>query len=113
MDKMMSQNGGRAVIIAPSALGSKDLPAGLSKVPLRACARRYIRRRRSVGGMRRRRIRGEVPDMTISRVPGAWLPETKSGRRKKFRHFSWACWSGNMVSTSHRKHFGRKLPPPS
>ena len=27
-----------------------------------------------------RRIRGEVPDMTISRIPRAWLPETKSGR---------------------------------
>ena len=65
---MISESGGRAVVIAPSALGSKDLPVGLSKVPPRESARRYIRRRASVGGMWRRRIRGEVPDMTISRV---------------------------------------------
>ena len=32
---MISESGGRAVVIAPSALGSKDLPAGLSKVPPR------------------------------------------------------------------------------
>ena len=101
----MSESRGRAVVIAPSALGSKDLPAalgskdlpaalgskdlpaGLSKVPPRESARRYIRRRGSVDGMWRRRIRGEVPDMTISRVPRAWFPETKSGRRKGFRHF--------------------------
>ena len=84
---MISESGGRAVVIAPSALGSNDFPSGLSKVPLREAARRYIRRRGSVGGMWRRRIRGELPDMTISRVPRAWLPETKSGRRKGFRHF--------------------------
>ena len=83
---MISESGGRAVVIAPSALGSKDLPAGLSKVLPRESARRYIRRGGSVGGMWRR-IRGEVPDMTISRVPRAWLPETKSGRQKGFRHF--------------------------
>ena len=85
---MTSESGGRAVVIAPSALGSKDLPAGLSKVPLRDSAinRRYIRRRGSVGGMWRR-VRGEVLDMMISRVPRAWSPETKSGRQKGFRHF--------------------------
>ena len=38
--------------------------------------------------------------MTIARVPRAWLPETKSGRQKGFRHFSEACWFGDMVSTS-------------
>ena len=32
---MRSEGGGRAVVIAPSALGSKDHPAGPSKVPLR------------------------------------------------------------------------------
>ena len=32
---MISESGGRAVVIAPSALGSKDHPARLSKVPLR------------------------------------------------------------------------------
>ena len=32
---MISESGGRAVVIAPSALGSKDHPAGPSKVPLR------------------------------------------------------------------------------
>ena len=37
---MTSESGGRAVVIAPSALGSKDLPAGLSIVPLRESARR-------------------------------------------------------------------------
>ena len=31
----MYERGGRAVVIAPSALGSKDHPAGPSKVPLR------------------------------------------------------------------------------
>ena len=61
---MISESGGRAVVIAPSALGSKDLPAGLSEVPPRESARRYIRRRGFVGGMWRRRIRGEVLDMT-------------------------------------------------
>ena len=34
----MSESGRRAVVIAPSALGSKDLPAGLSKVPWRESA---------------------------------------------------------------------------
>ena len=43
-------------------------PPGVSKVPLRESARRYIRRRRSVSGMWRRRVRDEVLDMTISRV---------------------------------------------
>ena len=80
---MMSESGERAVVIAPLALGSKDLPVGLSKVPPRKSAKRYIRRGGSVGGMWRR-IREEVLDMTISRVPRAWLPETKSGRRKGF-----------------------------
>ena len=80
---MMSESGGRAVVIAPSALGPKDLPAGLSKVPPRESARRYMRRRGSVGGMWRRRIRGEVLDMTIFRVPRAWLSETKSARRRE------------------------------
>ena len=84
---MRSESGGRAVVVAPSALLSKDLPAGLSKVPLRESARRYIRRRVSVDGMWRRRNRGEILDMTISRVPRAWFPETNSGRQKGFRHF--------------------------
>ena len=79
-----SQSGGRAVVIAPSALGSKDLPAGLSKVPLRESAMRDIRCRGFVGGMWWRRIRGVVLDMTISRDLRAWRPETKSGRRKGF-----------------------------
>ena len=85
--QIMSESGGRAVVIAPSALGWKDLPAVLSKIPWRQSAGRYIRRRGTIGGMWRRRIRGEVPDMTISRVPRAWLPETKSGRRNELRHF--------------------------
>ena len=65
----------------PTALGSKNLPAGLSKVPLRESARRYIRRRGSVSGMWRRRVRGEVLDVTISRVPRAWFPESLEDRR--------------------------------
>ena len=85
--QMRSESGGRAVVVGPSALLSKDLPAGLSKVPPRESARRYIRRRVSVDGMWRRRNRGEILDMTISRVPRAWLPETNSGRQKGFRHF--------------------------
>ena len=48
---------------------SKNLPVGLSKVPLRESARRYIRRKRSVSGMWRRRVLSEVLGMTISRVP--------------------------------------------
>ena len=64
---------------APSTLGSKNLPAGLSKVPRRESARRYIRRRRSVSGMWRRRVRGEVLDMTISRVPR--VPRVSVDRR--------------------------------
>ena len=32
---MISESGGRAVVLAPSALGSKDFPAGLCKVPPR------------------------------------------------------------------------------
>ena len=110
---MMSESRGRAVVIAPSALGSKDLPAalgskdlpaalgskdlpaalgskdlpaGLSKVPPRESARRYIRRRGSVSGMWRRGVRGEALDMTISRVPRAWSPGRKSGGQKGFRH---------------------------
>ena len=73
---------------APSARGSKNLPAGLSKVPLRESARRYIRRRGSVSGMWRRRVRGEVLDIITSRVPRAWSPERKSGGQKGFRPFS-------------------------
>ena len=63
---------------APSTLGSKNLPAGLSNVPLRESARRYIRRRRSVSGMWRR-VRGEVLDMTISRV--SRVPRVSVDRR--------------------------------
>ena len=64
---------------APSTLRSKNLPAGLSKVPLRESARRYIRRRRSVSGMWRRRVRDEVLDMTISRV--SRVPRVSVDRR--------------------------------
>ena len=64
---------------APSTLGSKNLPAGLSNVPLRESARRYIRLRRSVSGMWRRRVRGEVLDMTISRV--SRVPRVSVDRR--------------------------------
>ena len=32
---MVCESGGREVVIAPSALGSKELPVGLSKVPPR------------------------------------------------------------------------------
>ena len=96
----------------PSTLGSKNLPAGLSNVPLRECARRYIRRRRSVSGMWRR-VRGEVLDMTISRVPRAWSPERKSGEEEGFRHFLEACWSGDMVSISPPSFGGvRARTPP-
>ena len=47
---MIRESGGQAVVIAPSALGSKDHPAGLSKVPLRRIRQaiyppRRIRRR--------------------------------------------------------------------
>ena len=62
----------------PSTLGSKNLPAGLSNVPLRESARRYIRRRRSVSGMWRR-VRGEVLDMTISRA--SRVPRVSVDRR--------------------------------
>ena len=55
------------MVMLPTALGSKNHPAGLSNVPLRESARRYIRLRRSVSGMWRR-VRGGVLDMTISRV---------------------------------------------
>ena len=36
---MISQIGGRAVVVAPSVTGSKDHPSGLSKVPLRRIRR--------------------------------------------------------------------------
>ena len=47
---MISESGGRAVVIAPSALGSTDVPAGLSKIPMRRIRQaiyppRRIRRR--------------------------------------------------------------------
>ena len=47
---MISESGAQAVVIAPSALGSKDHPAGPSKVPLRRIRQaiyppRRIRRR--------------------------------------------------------------------
>ena len=47
---MINESGGRAVVIAPSALGSKDHPARRSKVPLRRIRQaiyptRRIRRR--------------------------------------------------------------------
>ena len=92
-----SESGGGAVVMLPTTLGSKNLPAGLSNVPLRESARRYIRLGGSVSGMWRR-VRGEVLDMTISRVPRAWSPERKSGEEERFRHFLEACWSGDMVS---------------
>ena len=74
---------------------------------------RYIRRGGSVGGMWRRRVRGEVLDVTISRVPRAWSPERKFGERKGFRHFLEACWSGDMVSISPPSFGGvRARTPP-
>ena len=76
----------------------KTIQRGLPKSRCGESARRYIRRGGSVSGMWRR-LRGEFPDMTISRVPRAWLPEMKSRRQKGFRHFPHACWSGDMVFT--------------
>ena len=92
-------------MMLPTTLGSKNLPAGLSNVPLRESARRYIRLGGSVSGMWRRRVRGEVLDMTISRVPRAWSPERKSGEEEGFRHFLEACWSGD-TNRLHRRHIG-------
>ena len=71
----------------PSTLGSKNLPAGLSNVPLRESARRYIRLGGSVSGMWRR-VRGEVLDMTISRVPRACLQKESLEKRRGFDIFS-------------------------
>ena len=76
---MISESGGRAVVITPSALGSKDHPVGPSKIPLRESARQYIRRGGSVVGMWRRRLRGEFPDMTISRVLAQQGKVSKNG----------------------------------
>ena len=85
LGRMRSESGGRAVVMLPTALGSKNLPAGLSKVSLRESARRYIRLWRSVSGMWRRRVRGEVLDMTISWV--SRVPRV-SGDRRGFEIFS-------------------------
>ena len=62
---MRSESGGRAVVIAPSALGSKDHPAGPTKVPLR-------RIRQAIYPPRRIRLRNverapwRIVDMTVS-----------------------------------------------
>ena len=79
--------------------GQRIIQHGFPKSRRGESARRYIRRAGSVGGMWGKRIRGEFSDMTICRVPRAWLPEKKSGRQKELRHFPWACWSRDMVST--------------
>ena len=57
--------------------GAFQCPA--AKAPLRESARRYIRRRRSVSGMWRRRVCGEVLDTTISRV--SRVPRVSVDRR--------------------------------
>ena len=91
----------------PRHSGQKTIQRGLPKSRCGESARRCIRRGGTVGGMWRR-LRGEFPDMTISRVPRAWLPETKFARQKGFRRFPWACWSGDMVSTSPPSFGGDK-----
>ena len=60
---MISESGGRAVVIAPSALGSKDHPAGASKVPLRRTRQAIYPPLRIRRRMWRRTLRGEFPDM--------------------------------------------------
>ena len=54
---MISEGGGRAVVIAPSALGSKDHPAGPSIVPLRRILQAIYPPRR----IRRRDVEEKAP----------------------------------------------------
>ena len=67
---MISEGRGRAVVIAPSAIESKDHPAGPSKVPLQ-------RIRQAIYPPERIRLQNvekapwRVLDMTISRDPRA------------------------------------------
>ena len=86
--KMTCESGGRAVVIAPSALWSKDHPAGPSKVPLRRIRQakyppQRIRRRSVEKDPWRVSKHDHLPS---SRVPRPWFNETKSGREKGFRH---------------------------
>ena len=64
----------------PRYSGQRTIHPGFPKSRRGESAGQYIRRRGSVGGMWRRKIRGVFPDMTISRVPRAWVPERKSER---------------------------------
>ena len=59
--------------------GQRTIQRGLPKSRFGEYARRYICRVGSVCGMWRR-LRGELPDMIVSRVPRTWFPETESGR---------------------------------
>ena len=109
---MRSESGGRAVVIAPVALGSKDHPARPSKVPHRRISQATYPPR----SIRLRNVENapwRVLDMTISRVPehgfqksslegrrsfdffprrvgpGTWYPQTEALRPRSFPRYLW------------------------
>ena len=86
---MRSQNRGRAVIIAPSALGSKGYPAGPSKVPLRRTRQAIYPPRRI-----RRRIVEEKAPWRVSRHDN--LPSSPSMVSRN------EAWKAEGVSTFSR-----------
>ena len=85
---MISQSGRRAVVIAPSVLGSKDHPSRLSELPLRRIRRTIYPPQR----IRRRNVEEKDP-WRVSRhdnlpsSPSIGSTKTKSGRQGGFDMF--------------------------
>ena len=96
---MISERGGRAVVIAPSALGSKDHPAGLSKVSLRRIRQAIYPPR----GIRRRNVEEEDPWRAArhGNLPSSpsMASRNEGWKAEGVSTFSLPCWSGDIVST--------------
>ena len=96
---MRSERGGRAAVIAPSALGSKDHPPGPSKAPLRKIRSAVY----PPGRIRLRNVEGKVPwrVLDIKNLP---RPPSVASRNEVWEvegvsTFSLGGWSGDLVST--------------
>ena len=94
----MGESSRRAVVMAPSALGSTDHPGGPSQSPLRII-RQAVEPPWRIRGRNVEKAPGRVLDMTISERSRAQLPEAESGKccglDSMIRRFG----SGDMVST--------------
>ena len=90
---MVGESGGRAVVIAPSPLGSKDHPAGPSKVPLRRMRQAIYPPRR----IRQRNVEEKAP-WRVSRRDN--LPSSPSMASRN------EVWKAEGVSTFSPRRVG-------